>query len=230
MTLRSSSEHVFQDSPSRARRARAWCAALALAALLPLGGCVETAVGVGAAGAVGAVQERGFEQSAIDTRIAAQINYNWLQHDREIFLPLSTAVYEGRVLLLGVLKTEEDRAAAVKLTWQVKGVNEVIDEIIVDPSGRTGTFARDTWISTQLKTKMLTDRHIIGINYSVETVRHVVYLFGVAQSREELDRVVDYARNIEYVERVVNHVLLKDDPRRLANQGGAPPPTGGGTP
>lgn len=185
-----------------------------LAAMLALGGCIEAAVGVGAGAGVGAAQERGLEQAAIDTRITTQINYNWLQYDNELFLALGIAVYEGRVLITGVVKSEEIRAQAIKFAWQVKGVKEVIDEIIVDPSGETGTFARDTWISTQLKSKVLVDTKIIGINYFIETVRHVVYLFGVAQSREELDRVVDYARNIPRVERVVNHVLLKDDPRR----------------
>lgn len=182
--------------------------------MLALGGCVETAVGVGAAAGVGAAQERGLEQAAIDTRITTQITHNWLQYDKELFLALGHDVYEGRVLITGVVKSEDIRARAVKLAWEVDGVKEVINEIIVDPSGKTGTFARDTWISTQLKSKILTDSEVLGINYFIETVRHVVYLFGVAQSREELDRVVNYARNIPRVERVVNHVLLKDDPRR----------------
>jgi osmotically-inducible protein OsmY len=67
-----------------------------------------------------------------------------------------------------------------------------------------------------LRTKLLFDRDVLAINYSVETVRHTVYLFGIAQDKQELDRVINYARNTEYVSRVVNHVLLKSDPRRRA--------------
>jgi osmotically-inducible protein OsmY len=98
----------------------------------------------------------------------------------------------------------------------VRGVREVINEVIIDPSGSTGTFARDTWISAQLKSKILFDKEIDSINYQIETVRHVVYLMGVAQNKKELDRVINYARNLKYVERVVNHVILKTDPRRRA--------------
>lgn len=221
--------HPRPIAAARRKTSHPLAAGALFAAVLALGGCVETAVGVGAGAAVGAVQERGLEQAAIDTRISAQINYKWLESDKELFLPLATEVYEGRVLLTGVVKTEAARDLAVKLTWQVDGVKEVINEIIVDPSGKTGTFARDTWISTQLKSKILVDKDIMGINYAIETVRHVVYLFGVAQNRAELDRVINYARNIEYVERVVNHVLLKDDPRRQQPAGAAPPPSAGMT-
>ncbi len=54
------------------------------------------------------------------------------------------------------------------------------------------------------------------MNYSIETVNGVVYLIGVAQSQEELDRVINHARQISYVRRIVSHVRIK----------GAPPPEG----
>jgi hypothetical protein len=37
----------------------------------------------------------------------------------------------------------------------------------------------------------------------------------VEQNQAELDKVLDIARNVRYVRRVVSHVLLKDDPRRF---------------
>ena len=35
-------------------------------------------------------------------------------------------------------------------------------------------------------------------------------MIGIAQNKEELDRVISHARNIEYVRKVVSHVRLKD--------------------
>jgi osmotically-inducible protein OsmY len=49
----------------------------------------------------------------------------------------------------------------------------------------------------------------------------VVYLMGIAQDRAELDRVVDHARNIGLVTKVVSYVRIK-------GQGGGPPPTATG--
>ncbi len=187
---------------------------LALAALVTLSGCGGVVVGAGASAATASAQERGLETALIDTRIQTEINHGWLQYDKEIFVSLATSVYEGRVLLTGLVRSEKIRGDIVALAWKVRGVREVINEIIIDPTGTTGTFTRDSWISAQVKSKVLFDKEIESINYQIETVRHAVYLMGVAQNKAELDRVINYARNVEYVEKVVNHVLLKNDPRR----------------
>lgn len=203
-------------NPKTRMRARGVVAACAAAALFALGGCAGAVVGAGATAGTAAVQERGLDGAIVDARIQATLNNGWLEYDKSLFPHLASSVYEGRVLLTGVVKTEDQRGEIVRQAHVIRGVREVINEILVDPSGTTGTFARDSWISTQLRTKLLFDRDVLAINYSVETVRHTVYLFGVAQDKQELDRVINYARNTEYVSRVVNHVLLKTDPRRRA--------------
>ncbi|HEY4134377.1 MAG TPA: BON domain-containing protein [Alphaproteobacteria bacterium] len=196
-------------------------ASLGLALLA--GACtpVDLAVGAGATAAVSASQERGLEGGASDTSIRTAINYLWLDYSADMYHQLNLQVYEGRVLLTGVLSSEAFRAEAVARAWRAKGVKEVIDETVVDKSGNTGSFARDQWITAQLKSKLLFDKNVFSVNYSFETVRGVVYMLGVAQDQSELEIVLNYARNIEYVQRVVNHVLLKDDPRR-ANNGNKP--------
>lgn len=82
-----------------------------------------------------------------------------------------------------------------------------------DTSGLSN-LARDTWISTKLKSTLLFDQDVSSIDYSIETVNQVIYLMGVAQSQVELDRVIGHAKNISYVRRVVSYVLLLDDPKR----------------
>ncbi len=118
------------------------------------------------------------------------------------------------MLVTGLVRSEEQRADAVRLAWRATGVKEVINEIAVVASGRTKDYARDTWITAQLKTKFLFDKAVTAINYSVDTVNYTVYLFGIAQDKAELERVINHARNVNFVRRVVNHVLLKSDPRR----------------
>ena len=192
-------------------------AVLSLAFLLPaLSACTTTglAVGAGAGAAVAASQERGITGTLTDTRIRAAINILWLKKNVDMYQGLGLAVHERRVLVTGVVRSEERRADAVRLAWLATGVKEVINEIAVDSTGRTKDFARDTWITAQLKTKFLFDKAVTAINYSVDTVNYTVYLFGVAQDKAELERVINHARNVKFVRRVVNHVLLKSDPRR----------------
>jgi osmotically-inducible protein OsmY len=205
-----------------ALRLRRIIASLALLGALPLvAGCAETIIGAGATGAVAASQERGLGGAVGDTQIRTAINFLWFEENTEMYHQLNLNVHEGRVMITGVVAKQEWKDEAVKRAWRAKGVKEVIDEIIVDPKGTSGTYARDSWIATQLKTKLLFDKNIYSINYSIETVRGNIYIMGVAQDRNELDLVLNNARGVEYVRRVVSYVLLKDDPRRT----GMPPGT-----
>ena len=189
-------------------------AAILIAVSGGLAGCVSTAIGVGATAAVAASEERGIEGAAIDTRIRTDINSRWADASLEIWQDLGLDVVERRVMLTGKVPSAAERARAVRLVWGVEGVKEVIDEIKVSTGGDVGNYARDTWISTQLRTKLLLDKGVLSINYSIETVDQVIYLIGIAQDQVELDRVINHARSLPYVRNVINHVWLKTDPRR----------------
>ncbi len=189
---------------------------LALATALGLGACTATglAVGAGASAGVAAAQERGFKGAMFDTEIRLQINHLWFQESASLYAAVNLQVQEGRVLLTGGVPDPETRLSAVRLAWQAPGVREVINEIEVDDTSTLVDAARDEWISTRLKAKLLVDREVSSINYSIETVNASIYLIGVAQDQAELDRVIAHAKNISYVRRVVSYVRLKDDPAR----------------
>ncbi len=188
-----------------------------LVVLLALGspalqGCTGPGVVAGSAATVGvtATQERSIGAAADDAIITLAVGHYLLQKDIDLFGAVNVEVVEGRVLLLGSVNDPEDRVEAVRLAWQAEGVKEVINEIQVTDRGGIVDFARDTWISAQLKTKLLLDREIKAINYNVETVNGVVYMIGIAQDQAELERVTNHARTIKHVRKVISHVRLKD--------------------
>ena len=82
----------------------------------------------------------------------------------------------------------------MRLAWQASGVTEVVNEIRVTDEGGVMNYVRDSWISTQLKTKILIDKDIKSVNYSIETVNGVVFLMGITQNQAELNRVTNHAR------------------------------------
>ena len=184
-----------------------------LSACSPLG----VAVGAGAATATAAQKEKGLETSLDDTQIELAVGKRLLERDEEIFWDVNTEVEEGRVLLTGSVKTVEHRLEAVKTVWQVDGVREVINEIHVGDQDSVQNYARDAWISTQLETKLLFDRDVSSIDYSIETVDQVVYPMGIAHSPEEIERVIGHAKEIAYVRRVISHVrVLAPKPKPVA--------------
>lgn len=178
---------------------------------LPASGCTPFGLLAGAGATVGlaGVREGGLSEATSDARIQAYINDAWVRHDPDMFRRLDMTVREGRVLLTGVVPKPEQRVDAVRLAWQAPGVDQVINEVRVqDSEGVTG-YARDALITSKLKAKLVFDRDIVSVNYTVDTVGGIVYLMGVAQTQIELDRAVTHARNLAYVREVVSYVRLK---------------------
>lgn len=191
-------------------------AALMVAAL-GLSGCAGVVAGAGAQGLVAAAQERKLLDAVDDKTIQLRINARFLNHDANLFRRVETEIVEGRVLLTGNVPRPEDRVEAARLTWQVAGVREVLNEIAVNDRSGILNYFKDSWITTRLRAKMITDAEIVDINYSVETVNGIVYLIGIAQDEAELKRLTGHARTLSGVRRVISHVRMKDDPRRPAS-------------
>lgn len=192
---------------------------LALAGTLALSACDPVSLSMGAGATVGlaSAQERGIKGAANDLKIRTEIHALLLRQGFDLFRAIDLTVLEGRVLLAGKVRDADARVEAVRLTWQVADVKEVINEIQITDTSSLIDSARDIWISTQLKARITFDREIQAINYAIETVNGVVYIMGLAQSDAEIDRVVNHARNLSYVRRVVNYARLKGDPKRFAS-------------
>lgn len=185
---------------------------LAAGACSPAG----TAVGIAAKAGVTAAQERGFQTGLQDHRIWLDLNHLLLQESERLFRRVNLQVHEARVLISGNVAEPEARLTATRLAWQVNGVREVINKIEISNRASLPNFARDQIISTELEAKLLLDRAVMSINYSIETQNQVIYLIGIARDRLELERVVAHAKDIAYVRRVVSYVVLRDDPERPA--------------
>jgi len=189
--------------------------------LLALAACTPAGVVVGGAASAGvaASEERGIKGAADDAVIRVKINEAWVKEDFDTFNRLNLQIYEGRVLVSGRVPDQAQADKAVQAAWQPDGVREVINEIEISEGGGLNDFANDTLINARLDADLLFDGDVDSINYSTRAVAGTVYLLGVAQDRAELDRVFRIARDVPNVKRVISHVIMKDDPRRIANPG-----------
>ena len=197
---------------------RPLAAVAALAALLLLSGCLFSAArSVGASLGVAAYQERGVDGRMRDLGISTAVREALYQHDHEFIADLSVTVYDGRVVLTGAVEDAAERDAAERLAADVPGVAEVVNELIVAEPGALDV-ARDTWISTQLDARLVFDRKVDSVNYTVHTVDRTIYLIGVCRDKGERDRVIAHARDIPHVRRAVSHIECPpgEDDERLA--------------
>ncbi len=186
-----------------------------LAASLAAGACAPAVVAGGSAGATAgtvALQERSASEAISDAQIRLEINHYWFQASEILYRKVNLQVQEGRVLLTGAVPDPQTRVDAVRLAWQATGVREVINEIEVDDQTTLTDMTRDTVISRKLKNRLLADKEVSSLNYSIEVVNQHIFLIGIAQDQAELDRVMSHAKDISYVRRLTNYVRLKDNP------------------
>jgi osmotically-inducible protein OsmY len=159
-------------------------------------------------------KDRPKEEALKDFRIATAIKASFIKNNfRELYTKIKVEVVQGRVLYTGLIDKEEDMINAVQIAWDQEGVVEVVNELKVDKnSGKFDIvqYTRDTMITSQIKSKTFLDRSIKFVNYTVITVNDIVYLFGIARSEEELQKVATIASNVNGVQKVVSHVRLGD--------------------
>ena len=197
-----------------------------------LGGCPAAIVaGLGAAGGTGyaANQERGAGGSVDDLKIKTNIQNAWLNTNPLMQRDLNVTVYQGRTLLTGTAPNPEFKAQAKEVASWTPGVKAVYDEIEVAPDEGAWESAKDTWITSRIRTELTFNPNIRSVNYTIETANKSVYLIGSARSQAELDIATTVARTTPDVKRVVSYVDIRPG-MPVAAQNTVPPSAGGSSP
>lgn len=174
-----------------------------------LSACGPTLIGTGSSVVDVATQDRGAKGVLSDTEIRAKIDALWIQKSPTLFTNIGLGVQDGCVLLTGSVSTSKAREEAATLAGQVRGVKVVYDEIKIGEPHSFGDRAEDMWISTKVRTELLTTTGIHSNNYSVTAFNGVVYLIGIAQNQQELKQALQIIKNIKGVKKVISHMQVK---------------------
>ena len=185
---------------------------LAVGGLL-LTGCAPAIVGVGTAAVAASSTEKGLSTSVSDSVIFTKIQDRFIQEDASLNTVVDVTVNDAAVLLTGKVRTPEEKVLATRLTWEVRGVREVINELQVTDKSSLKDVAKDLAASAQLRGKLIADSNVSSLNFSIDVVNGTVYLSGVAADAEEMNRVVSHARELRFAQQVVNYITLRADQR-----------------
>lgn len=172
--------------------------------LLPiLQGCVAVAAGGAATGAVVAVDRRTtgtiVDDKTIEVKALHAISKNqalWKQSH------ITVVCYNNVVLLVGQTPTEALRRAAEETVSDIPKIRRIYNELEIAKPISLATRSHDSWITTQIKTKMIGNKAIRANRIKVITENGVVYLMGITTPEEEMT-ATDIARAIPGVEKVV---------------------------
>lgn len=176
--------------------------------------CDPVSIMMGGTAVVGgmATKEKGVKGTANDTWISTQVKSKLYTFNPELHGFVGVNVQEGEVLLTGSVPEDAWVQEAEKLAREVESVKNVFNHLTVNKDGiSVGEVAYDSGITAQMKGHLLCDGDIRSLNYSIKTVSGIVYIMGVAQSEAELEKVLNYARNIKNVDKVVSYAKVKPD-------------------
>ena len=187
---------------------------IALFALLLLSGCISTALDVAldivsaaTSAALTAAEGRPLYNSMEDYSIKSEITGKYF--DEAMVMDISTDVYEGQVMLTGLVTKAEAKRKAQEIAQRVKGVRMIFNEIQVTPEGGVVASVKDWSIETKLKFNLLAAKGVSSLNYRWRSVNGVVYFIGLAHDQEELNKVITMTKEMDGVRKVVTHVRLK---------------------
>ena len=164
----------------------------------------------GATGMVVAEGDRSFGVVVDDATIKINIAAKFINSSDNLFIDVGTNVLEGRVLLTGLVDNQEIRIDAVRRVWEVKGVNEVINEIEIGNRESIKEYAQDLWINTQVRGLAVKTIGLRSISYNFETIQGKVYIAGITSRTEQLEKLIEAAKTIKGVTEIINYVIIID--------------------
>ncbi len=106
------------------------------------------------------------------------------------------------VLLAGQAPNASLREVAEKVATQTPNVRRVYNEITVDYPISLGTQSNDAWLTSQVRSHMLSQKGLESGTLRVITENGIVYLMGIS-TPEQANLAVDVARHVNGVRKVV---------------------------
>ena len=137
--------------------------------------------------------------------------------DKKYIISVNSKVLDGRIFLTGKVDNPEDKLKLTKLAWETDGVRSVRNDLKVKEQFNFKQSARDILISSQLRTALILNKEIKATNYQIDTYKNKIYIYGIAFTVEEKDKVVEEAKEISGVKDVVSSILLVDELRIQKN-------------
>ena len=137
--------------------------------------------------------------------------------EKKYFLNIQVEVLDGRIFLSGKVDEPEEKIKITKLAWETKGVREVKNAITIKGNSNFKQTAKDILITSQLRTALIFNKKIKSANYSIDTYKKKIYIYGIAESNDEQTLVIEEAKQILDVEDVISSILLVEDLRIQKN-------------
>lgn len=142
-------------------------------------------------------------QKSLGIRVA-QVNSKYI-------ISVSTKVIDGHIFLKGTVDTVDEKILMTKLAWKIEGARSVKNNLKVKDKFSLKNEAKDLLITSQIKVALLANKKVKSVNYQINTVNQIIYIFGIAQNEEERREVINEGKQILDVKNVDATIFLVND-------------------
>jgi osmotically-inducible protein OsmY len=183
-----------------------------------LSGCVGvSSSGVFGTGVSVALDPRSVGTQIDDSIMQKNLSARMILLDKKYLLSVKSKVLDGRIFLTGKVENPEDKLKLTKMAWETEGVRSVRNDIKVKEDIDFKQSAKDLLITSQLRTALILDKEIKSTNYQIDTYKKKIYIYGIAMTSDEKDKVIDEAKQVLDVKDVIASILLVENLRIQKN-------------
>ena len=183
-----------------------------------LSGCVgASSSGLFGTGVTIAMDPRTLGTQIDDSIMDKSLDTRIILIDKKYIVDVKTKVLDGRIFITGKVDTPEEKLKITKLAWETKGARSVKNDLVIDKKFGFKQSAKDLLITSQLRSAMIFNKKIKAINYNIDTYKKIIYVYGIAETKEEKEEIIKEAKMILDVEDVVTSILMMNDLRVIKN-------------
>ena len=180
--------------------------------LVFLAGCVGSSSG----GVFGSGVSIALDPRTLGTQIDDSIMQKNLQArlaltEKKYLVKISVKVLDGRIFLRGKVDDPEEKLKITKLAWETSGARSVKNNIAIKQKFSIKNTAIDILITSQLRTALILNKKVKAANFNIDTVNQKTYVFGIAHTKDEKKEIIQEAKQIVDLEKLVTSILMVSD-------------------
>jgi len=177
---------------------------------------LNSCVGSSTSGVFGSGVSIALDPRTLGTQIDDSIMQKNLQArltimEKKYLIKISVKVLDGRIFLRGKVDEPEEKLKITKTAWETKGVRSVKNNIAIKQKFSFKNTAIDVLITSQLRAALIFNKNVKAANFNIDTINRNTYVFGIAHTESEKKEIIQEAKQIVDLEKLVTSILMVSD-------------------
>ena len=180
--------------------------------LLLLNSCVGSSTsGIFGTGVSVALDPRTLGTQIDDSIMQKNLQARLALIEKKYIIKISVKVLDGRIFLRGKVDTAEEKLKITKMAWEIKGTRSVKNNIAIKQKFSFKNIALDALITSQLRVALIFNKNVKAANFNIDTINQKTYVFGIAYTGDEKKEIIQEAKQIVDLKKLVTSILMVSD-------------------